>query len=244
LAIVVPTYNEARSLPGLVEELQRLPLWGSSALIVVDDASPDGTGAVADSLAATAGGRIHVVHRPRKGGLGSAYRAGFGRALELGASRVVQMDADSSHSPRDVPRLVAGAEEGADLVIGSRYVRGGSIDERWSAGRRFLSWWANHVWVRAVLGTAVRDATSGFRCWRSEALADVLRQEVRSQGYVFLVEMAYVAERRGYRIAEAPIRFEERYTGTSKMDTRIKIEAAWRVFEIRRRHRGLTPASS
>lgn len=237
LCVVLPTYNEADNLPALTAALLALPL-ENLQIIVVDDSSPDGTGEAADRLAARHPGRIHVLHRTEARGLGRAYVDGFALALSLGAQTIVQMDADFSHSPLDVPRLVQ-ASAAADLVIGSRYVEGGALDSEWSWWRRFLSWWANKVWAQLFLGTQIQDATAGFRCWRRATLEGIGLERVRSNGYVFQVEMSYMAERLGYRIVEIPIYFEERRVGRSKMTLAVKLEATWRTVALRWRHRNL-----
>jgi len=239
--IVLPTYNEAENLPKIVGQLLALDLPGLE-ILVVDDNSPDGTGQIADELSARHSERIHVLHRPGKGGLGTAYVVGFKYALAQGAERIVQMDADFSHSPSYVPTLVKNTEE-YDVVVGSRYVQGGKLDERWGAGRYFLSWWANSVYVRLILGLKVRDATAGFKCWRRKALEGIDLDRVRSNGYVFQVEMAYISERLGYRVHEIPIYFEDRQIGHSKMAMPVKLEAAWRVWALRGRYQDLEPAS-
>jgi len=239
LIVVVPTYNEADNLPAIVAELLALGIEGLE-LLVVDDASPDGTGDVADGLVERYPGTIHVIHRPGKLGLGTAYVQGFTWALEHGADFVVQMDADFSHSPTYIPTFLELVKD-CDVVVGSRYVEGGRLDERWGWGRWFLSWWANSVWVRLILGMRATDATAGFKCWRSSALRQMGLERIRSNGYVFQVEMAYVAERIGLRVLETPIYFEDRRIGQSKMSVPVKIEAAIRVFEIGWRHRRVKP---
>ncbi len=237
VCVVLPTYNEADNLPALTAALLALPI-ANLQVIVVDDSSPDGTGVAADRLAARHPGRVHVLHRTEARGLGRAYLDGFRRALQLGAQYIVQMDADFSHSPADVPRLLE-ASQNADLVIGSRYVEGGGLDSDWSWWRRFLSWWANKVWAQLFLGTQVQDVTAGFRCWRRATLQGIGLERVRSNGYVFQVEMSYMAERLNYRIIEIPIFFEERRVGRSKMTAGVKFEATWRTVALRWRHRHL-----
>ncbi len=235
--VVIPTYNEADNLADLVRELLGLDVPDLHVLIV-DDASPDGTGELADRLRERYPGRMHVIHRPGKLGLGTAYVTGFRYALEQGASFIVQMDADFSHSPSYVPRLLAPLSE-YDVVIGSRYVPGGRLDERWSWWRYLLSWWANSVYTRLILGIRVRDATAGFKAWRRETLEEIDLSRIRSNGYVFQVEMAYVTEKLGFRVLEVPIYFEDRRIGRSKMTVPVKLEAAWRVWELRWRYRHL-----
>jgi len=235
--IVMPTYNEANNLPAIVAEIFALGL-EKLAILVVDDASPDGTGRIADELAQQYAGQLHVMHRPGKLGLGTAYVQGFKWAMQQGAQYIISMDADFSHSPAYLPKMLAAMSD-YDVVIGSRYAPGGRLDEKWGVGRRFLSWWANSVWVRFLLGTHIADATAGFRCWRASALQAVGLDNIHSSGYVFEVELTYIAERLGLRILEIPIYFEERRLGSSKMDFRIQMEAAWRVLEIRWRYRHL-----
>lgn len=235
--VVIPTYNEAGNLPTIVAELFAQPV-ENLKILVVDDASPDGTGEVADALAAKYPGRLHVIHRPGKLGLGTAYVAGFRRAIEHGADYIIQMDADFSHSPNYIPVFLEKIRD-YDVVVGSRYVEGGRLDERWGLGRYLLSWFANSVYTRLILGIRTRDATAGFKCWRREALERINLDCVHSGGYIFQVEMAYLSEKLGLRILEIPIFFEDRRIGRSKMTMPVKFEAAWRVFEIRWRYRRL-----
>ncbi len=235
--IVLPTYNEAQNLTPIVEQLLALPL-EDAQILIIDDNSADGTGKIADQLRNRYPSKIYVIHRAGKLGLGTAYLAGFDWALERQADCVIQMDSDFSHSPKYLPNFVS--KMGAfDVVIGSRYVPGGKLDPRWSGWRNLLSRWANSVWVRLILGTRVRDATAGFKCWSRKALETVPLQKIRSNGYVFQVEMAYLAEKYGLNILEWPIYFEDRRIGKSKMSVPVKVEAAWRVFEIRWRYGGL-----
>ena len=235
IVVVIPTYNEVDNLLEITSALFALDVQDLE-LLIVDDNSPDGTGQMADSLAAQYPGRFHVLHRPGKLGLGTAYIEGFLWALDRPADLVIQMDADFSHSPAYIPRMLELITE-VDVVVGSRYVPGGRLDERWSWGRWFLSWWANSVWVRLILGTHTRDATAGFKCWRASALRQLGLENICSNGYVFQVEMCYVAEKAGLRIREIPIYFEDRRIGQSKMSVPVKLEAAVKVFEIRRRYR-------
>ena len=239
--VVIPTYNEADNLSPVVGELRSLNVPGLQ-ILVVDDNSPDGTGELADDLSRRYPGEFHVIHRSAKMGLGTAYIAGFRFALERGADRIVQMDADFSHSPAYIPRFLAKMDD-CDVVVGSRYVEGGQLDERWSPGRNLLSWWANSVYTCLILGTTVKDATAGFKCWKREVLETIDLNSIRSNGYVFQVEMAYVTEKLGFRVLEMPIYFEDRRIGRSKMDMRIKLEAAWRVWQVKWRHRHLKPLS-
>jgi len=239
--VVIPTYNEADNLPAITADLLALSIEGLEILIV-DDASPDGTGQIADDLAQRHPGRLHVIHREGKLGLGTAYIQGFTWALEHEADFVIQMDADFSHSPGYIPEFLEYIKD-YDVVVGSRYVQGGQLDERWGLGRWFLSWWANSIWTRVILGVHSKDATAGFKCWRRSALEQIGLERIKSNGYVFQVEMAYVSEKIGLRILETPIYFEDRRIGQSKMTVPVKFEAAVRVFEIRWRHRNVQPAS-
>lgn len=240
LLTVVPTYNEAATLPRLVEELFALPLEGVRLrLLVVDDASPDGTGRLAEELAARHPGRLDVLHRQAKDGLGRAYIEGFCRALAAAPDLISHMDADLSHDPGVLVEMVRAAAD-ADLVIGSRYVAGGSVDPEWPWQRQALSWSANRLAVRSVLRIPVRDATSGYRLWRREALEAVdPARRVRSRGYGFLAEMAFIAHRLGLRIREVPIHFRERDAGRSKMTLTVQLAAARDLLAIPLRHHGL-----
>lgn len=241
--VVIPTYNEADNLPAITAELLALDV-PNLQLLVVDDDSPDGTGRIADELAQERyPGRVHVIHRKGKLGLGTAYITGFTRAMELGADYVIQMDADFSHSPSYIPKMLEQIKD-HDVVVGSRYVGGGELDERWSWWRWLLSWWANVVWARVILGVRTKDATAGFKCWRRTALQRIGLERITSNGYVFQVEMAYVSEKLNFRILEIPIYFEDRRIGQSKMTVPVKIEAALRVFEIRWRHHNVQPMPS
>lgn len=238
LTVVIPTYNEAENLPALTESLAQLDL-PALRLLIVDDNSPDGTANLAEALALQLPIGLEVLRRPGKLGLGSAYRQGFRWALESGAQAVGQMDADLSHSPAYLPGFLEGLNE-ADAVFGSRYVEGGRLDERWGIGRVFLSRFGN-AYARVILGLGVRDTTGGFRLWRAEALSHIPLERIRSEGYVFQVEMAYVAQRLGLRIREMPIYFEDRRIGQSKMSFRIQLEAALRVWLLRLTYRDLVP---
>lgn len=238
LTVVVPTYNEVGNLPVLVERLLALPLPNLSILIA-DDNSPDGTGDVADKLAIEHPERIQVVHRPGKEGLGRAYVDGMSRALAAGADYVAQMDADLSHPPEALPGMLGTLlSTRAGLVIGSRYVPGGELDEAWPLYRRALSGWAN-FYVHSLLRVRIRDLTAGFKIWRADVLRDINLDRVQSNGYSFQVEMHYLASRLGHTIIEVPIRFEERREGTSKMTTATKIESALMPFRLRARHRNI-----
>ena len=237
--IVMPTYNERENLPLMTEALLALNIDGLE-LLVVDDNSPDGTGQLAEELRAAHPDRVHVLHRPGKGGLGPAYLAGFRHALAMGAEILLQMDADFSHQPRYIPELL-GALEHADCVIGSRWMKGGGVEENWGWHRKMLSRWANRIYTPLILGMPIYDATGGFRAWRRETLLGIDLSRIHSNGYVFQVEMAYVAYRLGYRVTEVPIYFPDRQHGTSKMSPRVAAEAALRVWEIRARHKHLRP---
>ncbi len=238
--IVLPTYNERENLPRLINELFDLPV-PNLRVLVVDDDSPDGTGVMADELAAQHPGAMSVLHRTEKAGLGPAYIAGFKRAIADGADYILQMDADFSHQPKYIPQMIEALQKGADMVLGSRFVRGGSVDETWSLYRKLLSWWANRIYVPTILHIPVYDATGGYRLWRRETLIGLDLNRINSNGYVFQVEMAYVTVRLGYKVVEIPIYFPDREAGESKMDSRIAREAAKRVFEIRRKHHHLNP---
>lgn len=237
--VVLPTYNEADNLPKITRALLDLAIPDLS-ILVVDDNSPDGTGKVADDLAAASPGRLAVLHRMGKNGLGTAYIAGFTQALEAGAEAIVQMDADFSHSPSYIPEMIAQLPS-YDVVIGSRYISGGKLDEKWEYGRYLLSWFANSVYTRLLLNSHVHDTTAGFKAWRRETLLGLGLDRVKSNGYVFQVEMAYLTERLGYRVLEMPIYFEDRRIGKSKMSMPVKVEAALRTLQVRARHGYLTP---
>ena len=199
-------------------------------VLVIDDASPDGTGAIADRLARELGW-VEVLHRERREGLGPAYLAGFRRALETEASLVLELDCDFSHDPADVPRLISLAERGADLVLGSRYVTGGEV-VNWSLLRRAISA-GGCLYARVVLGVPVRDLTGGFKCFRREVLEQLDLDAVGSRGYAFQIELTYRAMRAGFRVAELPIRFTDRVDGVSKLGRGVVLEAVWRVPALR-----------
>ena len=241
LYIVVPTYNEAENIPRLAEVLFGLPL-EDIHLLVVDDNSPDGTGDIAEQLSRQYGGLINVLHRAGKKGLGSAYIEGFNQAIKLGAHQVVQMDADFSHPPEKIPELTEGLLH-ADMAMGSRYIQGGQLDEKWPLWRKGLSTFGN-LYAKSILQLPVKDATGGFRAWRRETLLGMPLERVRSNGYAFQVEMVYVAHRLGYSFTEVPFYFADRRWGTSKMSFSIQIEAAIRVWQMLYEYRDLKPASS
>ena len=224
--VVLPTYEERENLAPMAEALLALP--GEYAVIVVDDGSPDGTGAAADEIARRRPDRVTAIHRERKEGLGRAYAEGFARALASGAELVFQMDADFSHDPAALPALRAPLEAGeADLVLGSRYVPGGGVSG-WSLPRRLLSRWGA-FYSRVLLRLPVRDLTGGFKGWRRDLLAAADPGSAAARGYSFQVETTLRAARAGARIREVPITFTERRAGRSKMTPGIALEAAWRV---------------
>jgi dolichol-phosphate mannosyltransferase len=228
--VVVPTFNERANLPTLIAGLMQHP---NVKVMVVDDQSPDGTGEVADALAREHAGRIEVMHRTERRGLGRSYIDGIRKAIREPVDVVCQMDADLSHDPASLPDLVA-ATDRADVVIGSRYIPGGRI-LNWPLRRRVLSRFAN-AYIRIVTRLKARDCTSGYRCWRREALAGLPLDRFISDGYSFLVEMLYVASRRGCRIGEVPITFAERREGESKLSRAVLLESAitpWRLIATR-----------
>jgi dolichol-phosphate mannosyltransferase len=226
--VILPTYNEAENLERIVKAvLERLPTPGR--VLVVDDNSPDGTGELADRLA-SGHEAISVLHRPRKEGLGPAYLAGFHVALDGGAQRIIEMDADFSHDPAYLPRLVGAADE-ADLVIGSRYVPGGGVTD-WGPMRRFISR-GGSAYARVALGLPIQDLTGGFKCFRREVLESIKLDTIEARGYAFQVETTYRAIKAGFRVIEIPIVFRDRMDGTSKMSRSIVAEAMWRVPAMR-----------
>jgi dolichol-phosphate mannosyltransferase len=235
MTVVMPTYNEAENLPPMAEALLGLGLAGLR-LLVVDDNSPDGTGDIAEELAARYNEpdavRLTVLHRTTKDGLGRAYAAGMDQAVAEGAAYVLQMDADGSHPVEYVPQMLGTAlATGAGFVVGSRYVCGGRLAEEWGLHRRMLSRWAN-AYVSAVLRTGLRDVTAGFALWRADVVTAMRLGEVRSSGYSFQVELKHQAVRAGYTGVEIPIHFEERQIGTSKMTLAVQLESAvlpWRL---------------
>ncbi len=238
ITVITPTYNEAENLPKLVSALFSLPL--DLHLLVVDDNSPDGTGQVADELALKFPGLIEVLHRPGKMGLRSAYLNGFQKILDGGAQAVVQMDADFSHDPYALAGMSKLLEE-YDVVLGSRYIRGGSVDREWPFWRKSLSAFGN-FYARNILGLPLHDVTTGYRMWRSESLKRIPFERIQSSGYVFLVEMIYLAHCLEFKIGESPIYFADRRWGKSKMSLKIQLEAALRVWQVRWNYRGLKKA--
>jgi dolichol-phosphate mannosyltransferase len=229
--VCLPTYNERENLERMVRALgDVLPAEGR--VLVVDDNSPDGTGRLADELAAELG-FVDVLHRERKEGLGPAYIAGFKRALAGGADLVLEMDCDFSHSPADVTRLMAAADS-ADLVLGSRYVEGGGVDGDWGIARRIVSR-GGSVYASLFLGLRVHDLTGGFKCFHRRVLEAIDLDAVHSRGYAFQIELTYRAVRRGFSVVEVPIRFVDREAGHSKMSRAIVLEAMWKVPLLRLR---------
>jgi dolichol-phosphate mannosyltransferase len=228
--ICLPTYNERENIEPMVAALRGLDLEDLHVL-VIDDNSPDGTGAIADRLAA-GDDHVHVLHRERKEGLGPAYLAGFRRALELGADFVFELDCDFSHDPADVPRLAA-ATERADLVLGSRYVQGGGT-RNWGFVRRFVSR-GGSLYAQVLLQVGLRDLTGGFKCYRRKVLETIDLDGISSLGYAFQIETTYRALRAGFRVVEVPITFADREVGGSKMSEWIVLEAIWRVPVLRAR---------
>jgi dolichol-phosphate mannosyltransferase len=228
--LILPTYNEAENI-GPIVRAARAQLRDGDTILIVDDNSPDGTGRLADDLAAELA-NVQVLHRSDKQGLGRAYLAGFGEALRGGADYLLEMDADFSHDPKDLPRLISAAEAGADLVLGSRYVAGGSVTD-WGLLRKLVSrggsWYA-----RIVLGVGVRDLTGGFKCFRREVLETLDLGGVHADGYGFQIELTYRTIKAGFRVDEIPIVFRDRRVGQSKMNARIALEAVWKVPALRR----------
>jgi dolichol-phosphate mannosyltransferase len=232
--VILPTYNEAENIEAVVGGIRAaVP---HARILVVDDNSTDGTGDLADRFA------DDVLHRPGKAGLGRAYTAGFAHALRNGAAYVVEMDADLSHDPADLPRLIEPAVAGADLVLGSRYVHGGGV-ENWNLQRRFISL-AGCEYARRVLGVGIRDLTGGFKCFRAATLTRINAQTAGAQGYAFQVELTWRTLQLGLGIVEVPIRFRERRLGESKMSAQIALEAAWRVPALRYGPRRWRPLES
>jgi len=223
--VCLPTYNERDNLEPMLRALGEYGV----RVLVIDDNSPDGTGKLADRLAEELD-YVDVLHRPRKEGLGPAYIAGFHRALADGAERILEMDADFSHDPKDVPRLIA-ATDGADLAIGSRWVEGGGT-ENWGAGRRAISS-GGSFYARVLLSVPIRDLTAGFRCYRADVLKTIDLDAVHSKGYAFQIEMAYRTLRAGFSVVEVPIKFVDREVGGSKMSRAIVLEAIWKVPTLR-----------
>jgi dolichol-phosphate mannosyltransferase len=228
--VCLPTYNERENLEPMLRALGEV-LSEDTRVLVVDDNSPDGTGQLADELAAELD-YVDVLHRPRKEGLGPAYLAAFRQALSGGAELILEMDCDFSHDPRDVPRLLAAAAD-ADLVLGSRYAKGGRV-ENWGALRRFVSS-GGSLYARVLLGVGIRDLTGGFKCFRRVVLEALDLEAITSTGYAFQIETTYRALRAGFRVVEIPITFADREAGSSKMSKTILLEAVWKVPVLRAR---------
>jgi dolichol-phosphate mannosyltransferase len=228
ICVCLPTYNERENLEPMVARLGDV-LGGDGVVLVIDDSSPDGTGAVADRLAVEQSW-VRVIHRPKKEGLGPAYLEGFRHALELGADLVLEIDCDFSHDPADVPRLIAAAED-ADLVIGSRYVPGGGT-RNWGLVRRLISR-GGSLYAQLLLGVPIRDLTGGFKCYRRAVLETIDLDAIDSKGYAFQIETTYRALRAGFRAVEVPIVFADREVGGSKMSKAIVLEAVWKVPALR-----------
>ncbi len=238
--VVLPTYNEKENIREIAAALFDLDI-PDFHLLIVDDNSPDGTGNIAEALTRQARyqGKMYVLHRPEKQGLGPAYKQGFKQALSLGAEIIIQMDADFSHQPKYIPQMLEQARR-HDIVLGSRYVKGGSVDEQWGFLRQWLSRWANRIYTPGILNIPINDATGGFRLFHRASLMGMNIDQVKANGYVFQVEMIFVAHRLGFNIKEIPIHFPDRIRGTSKMSISIALEAALRVWQIRFRHRSLS----
>jgi dolichol-phosphate mannosyltransferase len=240
ITVVTPTYNEAENLPKLVSALFALPL--DVSMLIVDDNSPDGTGRIAEELALKFPGRVEVMHRPGKMGLRSAYLNGFQKLLSGDAEAIVQMDADFSHDPAALPEMVRKLET-CDMVLGSRYVEGGSVDKNWPQWRKSLSAFAN-LYARSILRLPFHDVTTGYRLWRRETLMQTPFEKIQSSGYVFLVEMAYLTHCLEFKIGESPIYFADRRFGKSKMSFKIQMEAALRIWQVWWSYRDLRRAGS
>ena len=238
IVVIIPTYNEAENLPKLVSALFALPL--DLNILVVDDNSPDGTGRIADDLAAANPKRVRVMHRTGKLGLSSAYLQAFHTLLENTVDAIGQMDADFSHDPAALVEMVKRLET-CDLVLGSRYIPGGSTDVRWPIWRKALSAWGN-FYARNILRIPLRDVTGGFRLWRCETLQAMPLERVKASGYIFLVEMAYLAWCLQFKIGEVPIYFADRRWGKTKMSFKIQAEAAARVWQVLWAYRDLRHA--
>ncbi len=239
--VVVPTYNEAKNLPLLLEQVMALEISGLE-LLVVDDNSPDGTAQVVEDAGAEYQNRVHVLRRAQKEGLGPAYVAGFKEALRLGADVVIQMDADLSHPPKSIPAMLEGIKI-ADVAVGSRYVPGGGVAGDWGLSRRFLSRWGD-VYVRRVLGLRIQDSKSGFKAFRRAVLENLPLENLHSKGFIFQAEVVYLCQKMGFVVTEVPYVFWDRQEGRSKMSLRIIVEALWRSYQIRWAWRGIRPVNS
>lgn len=232
ICIILPTYNEKQNLAILVQKIlyifKKNKLDGK--IIIVDDASPDGTGQIACDLAKSAPKKIQVIHRPKKLGLGSAYIQGFKKALDDGADFIFEMDADLSHDPKEIPNFLKEARQ-ADLVLGSRYIKGGKI-VNWNLGRRLVSRLGN-LYAKSILKLPISDLTSGYKCFKRRTLELLNLKNIRSDGYSFQIELTYLANKQGFKIKEIPITFTERSNGKSKFSKKIFWEAAWRVWTMK-----------
>lgn len=226
--VIVPTYNERENIEKLVELLLELPV--QVHIIIIDDHSPDGTGEIADALVLRSGGRVQVIHRAGKLGLGTAYIAGFNRAIAEASELIITMDADFSHHPRYIPAMVAKIQEGYDLVIGSRYVPGGDAIEC-TLPRKILSWIAN-AFARTTLGLHAHDVTAGFRCYRREVLESIDLTQIFSNGYSFLIEMLYKVQHQNWQVGEVPIVFQNRQQGVSKISRNEVQRAIYTVLRL------------
>lgn len=238
ITVVIPTYNEAENLPKIVSALFTLPL--DLRILVVDDNSPDGTGEIADHLSAEYPGKVNVLHRTGKYGLSTAYLQAFRLLIDSDTDLIAHMDADFSHDPKALIEM-ANKIEAYDLVMGSRYIPGGSTDLNWPVWRKALSAWGN-FYARTILGMSIRDVTGGFRMWRKETLRAMPLDRVHSSGYVFLVEMVYLASCLQFKIGEVPIYFADRRWGKSKMSFKIQAEAAFRVWQVLWNYRDIKQA--
>ena len=236
ITIVIPTYNEAENIRKLIPQLLTLHSDDEIHILIVDDNSQDGTGAIVDEFCSQSP-RVHAIRRAGKMGLGTAYIQGFAQALQDGADAVIQMDADFSHPVEKIPELLSALKK-FDLVIGSRYVKGGGLDVNWPFWRKALSAWGN-FYARTLLGMRTKDVTGGFRAFRRSTLEAMPYQQVRSNGYIFQVEMAYIVYKLGMTIGEIPIYFAEREWGTSKMSFKIQVEAALRTWKLPSEYRNL-----
>jgi dolichol-phosphate mannosyltransferase len=230
VSVVVPTYNEMENIPSLAHRLFGLGIPGIR-IVIVDDSSPDGTAAMARELSGRYENRITVIQREGKQGLGTAYIAGFRRALELKADYIVQMDADLSHSPEDIPDMLRHLEK-SDVVIGSRYIEGGGVDVDWNFKRKFLSSFANRM-IRAITGLKAKDVTSGFKAYRASTIQKLDLDAFQCRGFGFQTEVAHACQQRGFKMVEHPIIFSDRTEGSSKMSINIVLEAIWRLSFLR-----------
>ena len=238
ITVVIPTYNEYENLPLLVEKIFSLEMEGLD-LLIVDDNSPDGTGQLAEDLSSQYQHRVKVMHRAGKLGLGTAYNQGFRLAIADGADYIGQMDADFSHPIDKLPEM-ANALNNCDVVIGSRYVSGGALDETWPFYRKWLSGFGN-FYARTILGLSIKDVTGGYKLWKRTTLEAMPLDRIKANGYMFQVEMNYVATRLGFKFQEIPIYFKERTAGTSKMNLAISKEAAVRTWKLRKTYQDIKP---